>query len=286
MILENKSIIEMLRIYNNAFPSLQTNETIFSERLMLNNGSEVFEHRADDVLAGYSVINDDGILLICVDENYRKRGIGRKLLQLSENHIKRNFNKIRLGSSRNTYLLCGVPMSDSYNSPSFFRKYGYKESWISYDMTIDLETYNRIEELDNKDNNIIIRLGRNDWEDIEKIVRCGDMLDGWGEFYRNASEVLVAELEGEIIGAVIVEPQSSIFSKSLEDAGVFACLGVLEEYRNLGIGMKLCQEALCSLKSSGCKVCHIGYTWLDWWYGKLGAEKYVNYWMGEKVLEI
>ncbi len=39
------------------------------------------------------------------------------------------------------------------------------------------------------------------------------------------------------------------------------------------------------LKEIGCKQCHIGYTWIDWWYGKLGAVKYMNYWKGYKKIK-
>lgn len=278
----NKSIIEMLNIYNKSFPKLQTDEQTFAERLMLGEGSKVFEYRLSGVLVGYSVVNDDGILLLCVDPDYRKQGIGTHLLHKSEEHISKGFDTIHLGYSRNTYLLCGVPMDADCNSHEFFRRNGYSENWISCDMIIDLSTYVRKPELDNNDSNIIIRRRRNDREEIEKTIKCADIIDGWGEYFKAASDVIVAEADGEIIGLVIVEPDSCIFPGSLKGAGTLACLGVLEAYRKHGVGMKLCQEALTTLKESGCNICHIGYTWLDWWYGKLGAKKYISYWMGDK----
>ena len=277
------NIIAMLNIYNRAFPSLQTDEGTFSERLMIDSGSVIFEHREEGILTGYSVVNDDGILLLCVDDNFRRKGIGTELLKISENHIKKNFDKVTLGISRNTYLFCGVPINKDCDSRPFFLKHGYSETGTNFDMVIDLSEYTRIHELDNHDDNIIIRHRRNDKEDIEKSIKCGDVIDGWGAFYKDATDLIVAEADGEIIGAVIADPQHCIFSGSLKDAGTLACLGVIKEYRAHGIGMKLCQEALCSLKNSGCKICHIGYTWLDWWYGKLGATKYISYWMGDKM---
>ena len=63
------NINELLDLYNRSFPNLQTDEKNFIEHLMLNDGSIVFEHREYDILAGYSVINDDGILILCVDES-------------------------------------------------------------------------------------------------------------------------------------------------------------------------------------------------------------------------
>jgi hypothetical protein len=49
--------------------------------------------------------------------------------------------------------------------------------------------------------------------------------------------------------------------------------------------LKLCQDALLELKAAGYKICHIGYTYLDKWYGKLGAELYIYYWIGNKSLD-
>ena len=175
-------------------------------------------------------------------------------------------------------------MSDNYDYHTFFMRRGYLEKWVCFDMVIDLSKYNRIPELDNKDDNIIIRPHRNDRVDIEKIVIFGDTVDKWGQYYKEASDVIVAEFKGEIVGAIIMDPDNCMFPLSLKGAGTIACLGVLKEYREHGIGMKLCQEAFSRLKDAGCKTCHIGYTWLDWWYGKLGAVKYINYWIAEKTI--
>jgi hypothetical protein len=48
--------------------------------------------------------------------------------------------------------------------------------------------------------------------------------------------------------------------------------------------MKLYSKSLFELKNRGFKTCHIGYTYLDSWYGKLGAKKYIDYWIGAKKL--
>lgn len=275
----------MLTLYNRCFPHLQTDELVFSERLLLEKGSIILEHREGGVLVGFSVVNDDAILLLCVDENHRRKGIGTHLLTISEEHIKKDFHEIKLGISRNTYLLCGAPTNDFYDFQSFFQKHGYTEKWVCCDMVIDLNKYKHIPELDNKDNNIIIRRRRNDMEEIENCIKCGNLIDdGWGEIYRDSTELIVAEVQGNIIGAVSVDPSYCMFPVSLKDAGSFGCLGVLKEYREHGIGMKLCQEALLSLKNSGCQTCHIGYTWLDWWYRKLGAITYAKYWIGSKKI--
>lgn len=278
----NIDIEEMLNLYNRSFPSLQTDKRTFMNRLQLDRGSQVFEYRVDSALTGFSVVNEDGVLLLCVDHKFRNQGIGSELLGISEKLIKKDFDKIHLGVSKNTYLLCGVPMSDFSDCHNFFQNRGYTEKWVGFDMVIDLKDYTRNYDLDNQNEDIIISHRACDKLEIERFIKGGDDLGGWVEFYYNASDLIVAEVGGEIIGAVIVEPDFCMFSQSLKGAGSFGCLGVINKYRKHGIGMQLYQEALCSLKDSGCTMCHIGYTWLDWWYGKLGATKYINYWIGEK----
>ena len=274
---------EMLDLYNSIFKDLQTDEDTFSERLKLNKGSVVFEQRDNNLLLGYSVLNYDGILLLCVDKNHRNKGIGSKLLKQSENHIMKNFDKVTLGLSKNTYLFCGVPLGEDYDSQSFFQKRGYSDNGISFDMTIDLSKYSHKQELDSHNDNIIIRRRRKDIEDLEKAKKCGDAIQmGWGDIYKESSDLIVAEVDGEIVGGVIVDPDSCMFTKSIKDAGTIGCVGVTKEYREHGVGMTLSQHAVSSLKDSGCKTCFIGYTYLDKWYGKLGAIKYVDYWKGYK----
>lgn len=277
------NISELLKLYNESFLRLKTTAAIFAERLSINSGSKIITVSSENELFGYSVVNADGILLLCVKKQYRNKGIGSALMKKSENIIKENYQAIKLGASQSGYLLVGVPLDDEQDFHAFFEKRGYHETWVSYDMVIDLRKFIRKPELDNADETVIIRKRLDTDEDRFAAKKCGDAIkEGWGNIYESASNLLVAEKCGEIIGAVTVEPEYCLFPHLLNNAGSFGCLGVREDYQKQGIGMKLCQDALCELKASGCDICHIGYTWLDWWYGKLGAEKFVHYWMGEK----
>lgn len=92
------------------------------------------------------------------------------------------------------------------------------------------------------------------------------------------------KIDNQVIGGIIIQQDECIFNESLKNCGHFGLLWVLPEYRNKGIGTQLCRHALIELKKNGFKMCHIGYTYLDKWYGKLGAKKYINYWIGNKKL--
>ena len=96
--------------------------------------------------------------MLCVDKEYRNRGIGNKLLDDSENYIlEKGYDKVSIGVGDN-YLMPGIPMAtkpydeqlkedkiyddvnnDAYN---FFSKRGYSHSWEDancFDMRADLD---------------------------------------------------------------------------------------------------------------------------------------------------
>jgi predicted N-acetyltransferase YhbS len=109
--------------------------------------------------------------------------------------------------------------------------------------------------------------------------------NGWGEYYKGDSEAIISVKDKEVIGGALVIP-AILFDISLKGTGSFGVIWVLDKYRNKGVGIKLYQKALFELKNKGYKICHIYYTYkpLDLWYGKLGAEKYIEYWIGTKKL--
>jgi GNAT superfamily N-acetyltransferase len=110
--------------------------------------------------------------------------------------------------------------------------------------------------------------------------------EGWGDYYRgDDTEGIIAVKNKEVIGGAIVSP-SFLFDMSLKETGSFGVIWTLEKYENNGIGTKLYQKGLFELKNKGYKICHIYCTYkpLDLWYGKLGAKKYIEYWIGNKKI--
>ncbi|MFR2345171.1 MAG: GNAT family N-acetyltransferase, partial [Acutalibacteraceae bacterium] len=96
--------------------------------------------------------------------------------------------------------------------------------------------------------------------------------------------ILLAEWDGAVIGGCGVSPENCFYTESHPETSAFGPLGVLEAFQNRGVGMRLCQTALDRLKARGIQRVYIGYTWLEDWYGKLGAKRCMAYWMGEKTL--
>ena len=276
---------EMKALYDACFPRLRASQEDFRARLALGADAEVFLaylKTGEPHFIGYAVVYRGALLLLVVAEPFRGLGVGSALLARAEARIFRGHDTVTLGHEGGTYLLTGVP-ADSPGAWDFFVRRGYARSWTACDLTVDLRAYRRRPELCYPGGDVVIR-SRGDTADARGLAKaCGDRIDeGWGDYYANADGVIVAERGGEFIGAVIAGTEERIFSESLPGAGELGCLGVLDEYREKGIGASLCSAALDRLAEAGVACCFIGYTWLDKWYGKFGAVKYVEYVMGEK----
>lgn len=66
--------------------------------------------------------------------------------------------------------------------------------------------------------------------------------------------------------------------------GSVGCVGTIPKKRKLGIGLAMVAKATEELKNHGCDVSWIHFTYLDWWYGRLGYETYLRFWFGYKSL--
>lgn len=109
-----------------------------------HEGNTVLEERdAQGHLIGAAVINKSTILMLCVDKEYRNRGIGSRLLREAEEAMRADgFDKINVGGGFD-YLAPGVPTAKRYYAAEneklypgldeaasdFFTKRGYVHSW-------------------------------------------------------------------------------------------------------------------------------------------------------------
>lgn len=273
------AIQEMLDMYNSSFNLIKTTKKVFIERLLLKSKDTVIFCEYDgNKIIGFSIVNKNAIMLLCVDEKYKGSGIGSQLLQASETEIKKNYDKVNLGCGE-TYLIPGVPVDTKSNYSEWFLTRGYKQTWTSFDMLIDLKTQNYVLE-----NSLTIR--KANAEDLNTIIKVAEEAYGDSEVYKkqNINNVYVAIKDNEIIGLVIIEPNKCLYPLSIKNCGIFGCICIKKEYRKHGYGMELLKYALIELQKQN-DYCHIGYTYLDWWYKKVGATKYIEYTMCEKDLK-
>jgi len=282
----NLDQINMLhKLYNNCFDLLKMTKENFVKRLFWNDCKKIyFLLETDKDIIGYLIIVNNSILLLIVGETYRHKGFGSNLLRKGEQEIKSKYDKIDLVAP--DCFLCGVPFDTKSSYHKWFENRGFIHDWTSFDMTVDLNkfTYKEEDFSCSLGGTIFKKLGRNKDEVMSCYNGANSVEDGWGEYFLGDNiEAIIAVKGRKVIGGVIV-PSFCMFDESLKEAGSFGVIWVLKKYREKGVGMKLYSKSLFDLRDRGFKICHIGYTYLDSWYGKLGAKKYIDYWIGAKKL--
>ena len=296
-------------MFRRNFPFIVRNE---EEALSIINNPEnkIIEVNDNDKLIGVSIINKNTILMLCVDKEYRQRGIGEKLLNDSENYILGNgFDKVSIGVGDN-YLMPGIPMAtkpyeevlkedkiypdvnnDAYN---FFYKRGYIHSWEDancFDMRSDLDNLSfPNESIGDTIDGITYRFANS--SDIPKILECTDDAEkSFSKYYKNEKlydeeskqVVLIATCNNEVCGTLIISIETEA-----PGLGSVGCTTVSHKYRGKHIGVNMVVLGTKYLKSLGLKNGYLGYTYsgLDKMYGYAGYKICVYYAMAQKQLNL
>lgn len=292
---------ELVDIFGRNFPF--TVRSRASVRWILGHeGNTVFEERdAKNRLIGAVVINGGTILMLCVDPQFRRQGIGSGLLKKAEDTIRENgFEKINVGNGFD-YLAPGVPTSKRYfpaeneklypgldeTASDFFTHRGYVHSWDCncFDMRFPLCEYKEGGvkagmEVDG----ITYRFASLD--DKEAVCACMD--DAFAEFtqyyrddalYQEGAGVLIADAGKEVAGALIVGAEDE--EKGIGSVG---CVAVREGWRGRHIAVNLVMAGTKHLKESGFKEAYLSYTYsgLDRMYGYAGYKICVYFMMATK----
>ena len=298
-------IQEVFDIYERNFPFIvRSKETVL--QILNHEENIIIEHRDDqNALIGVSVINQNTILLLCVDKKYRKNGIGTKLLAMSENTIKNNgYDQIILGNGFD-YIMPGVPTSKRYfeaenenlysdideTASNFFTKRGYVHSWNCncFDMRLPLKQFERnAHHVGDTIGNITYRFAT--LNDLQGICTCTDdacqeftKFYQWEELYTpgNNSKVLIAVFHGEVVGTLIVGLEDN--EKHLGSVG---CTTVKPAYQGKHIAVNLVTIGTKYLKDIGVENAYLSYTYtgLDHMYGYAGYKICIYYMMAVKML--
>lgn len=296
---------ELFELYQRNFPFIvRDKETVL--RILNHEGNIILEQRdGQQRLIGASVINQNTILFLCVDMEYRNKGIGGRLLEMSENEVKNNgYNKISVGAGFD-YLMPGVPTAKRYfgavnedlyqgldtAASDFFEKRGYVHSsdCNCFDMRFPLKEFRKDgHSAGDTVDGITYR-----WAipgEMDAVCACTD--DAYPEFtqyYQNKGlydgnggcRVLIAILGGRVTGALIV---------GVEDAdkhlGSIGCTAVRHDYRGKHIAVNLVTAGTKYLKEIGLEEAYLSYTYsgLDYLYGFAGYKICIYYMMAEKGL--
>ena len=227
--------------------------------------------------------------MLCVDKEYRKKGLGTILLNQSEKYILDNgYDKVNIGVGFD-YLMPGVPINDE--NMHFFKRRFYIHSWNNdecFDMDMELKDTICDYNIGDTIKGITYRLAT--INDIEEIQKCTlDAEQSFTEYYMdrnlynidNNQIVLVAEDNGEICGTLMISKETEA-----PNMGSVGCTTTKHNHRGRGIATTMVQIGTKYLKDLGYKYGHLGYTYtgLDKMYGKAGYKVTTKYFMAEKAL--
>lgn len=296
---------ELYELYKRNFLfTVRAKETVM--RILQNKENIILEHRDEaEKLIGVAVVNQNTLLLLCVDAEYRNRGIGDKLLSLSEDTVRDNgFNEIVVGNGFD-YIAPGIPTSRRYcdaenealypgldeNASDFFTKRGYAHSWgcNCFDMRLSLAAFQEPpHSLGDTVEGITYR-----WavpEDMGQVCACtDDAFPDFTVFYQNEelyatgsdTRVLVASSGETIVGTLIVGPEG--IGGGL---GSLGCTTVRHAFRGKHIAVNLVNIGTKHLKDLEFKDAFLGYTYtgLDHMYGYSGYKICAYFMMAQKTL--
>lgn len=296
---------EIFEMYKNNFPYSYREESIVRE--IINNKNNIFikKYNHNKELIGVSIINKNTILMLCVNEKNRNKGIGTYLLNESEKIIKKNgYKEIIVGVGFN-YIIPGIPTSKRFyesenenlyknlndNASNFFEKRGFKHYWDCncFDMILNLNEFDKT----NYNINSVIDGCLYRWadeDDIENVKKCvEDAEPSFTKYYINKKlykkdnnqKVLIAIKNDEIVGAIIVGKE--IEAKEMGSVG---CTTVMKSYRGNHIGVNMTIIATKILKDIGLKCANLNYTYsgMDHLYGYSNYKISCYYMMAKKTL--
>ncbi len=278
---------EVYELFKECFPQFSMPEDIFL-RLLDADNCKFIPYYENEKMIGCAAVCGDCVRLLCVHPDYRGRGIGAKLLRDCEKMISANgFKRAVLGGDSELFIGAVTPeeqWNDMHNL--FFEREGYRAGNGCIEMKMKLSDFD-YGKLDIPACPEDVSFGYIDGGDRESLCRAvNEVSPEWLKYFTPESPVFAAKRGGRVVGFCIVDENAdTIISDGKNNVGVIGCVGVIPEERRHGIGLKMVAEATRDIKSKGCDESFIHYTYLDWWYGRLGYKTFLRYWFGEKVLE-
>lgn len=304
---EAKSVFfkDIATLFRKCFPYIvRDNGTLHN--IVSHEGNRYVEKRNEQgKLIGISVINENTILLLCVDEEYRRKGIGSFLLEESEKIIAENgYAEVKVGVGFD-YLMPGVPTSKRYvpavneqlyegvdeHASDFFEKRGYvhQEDCNIFDMRFCLSEFCREEySVGDTIEGITYRFAT--MEDREAVWKCtDDALKEFTQWYQSdylytsekVPKVLIATQGEEVCGALLVE-----VADGESGLGTVGCTSVRQACRGRKIATNMVTLGTKYLRDIGMKEAYLSYTYsgLDHMYGYAGYRICVYFMMARKTL--
>jgi GNAT superfamily N-acetyltransferase len=239
------------------------------------------------------------IMVLFVAPEEQGRGIGRALLDRALEYLRHGgMHAVQIGG-RVPRFWPGVP-NTMPGALAFFQAQGWTFLDTTYDITQDLRGYRPppgvLERVDGQG----VRLEVAGEPDMPELLAFHDReFPFWTEEYQIAAAfsdfqdfLLARDPNGTLVGSVLMSsPQShpartDVAWKGLlgEDAGSINAVGVAAAEQGRGIGLALMARGSEVLLARGTGICHIGWTTLLDFYGKVGYTPWCAYAMSQHEL--
>lgn len=298
---------ELVSLFRRNFPFIVREEGKVRDILENKECHIIEKYNEEKKLIGAVVIHANTILMLCVDKEYRKQGIGSELLSKAEQALKgAGFDEVTVGAGYD-YLMPGVPTSKRYvdavnerlyegvdaSASEFFEKRGYTHSWDCncFDMRFPLsefvkEEYSVGDTLDG----ICYRFAAE--ADAPEVWNCTDAAyEEFTQYYKNDElyrgegkqnpKVLIATDGDRVVGTLFVNLETEG-----EGLGSVGCTTVKPSHQGRHIGVNMVTIGTKYLKDVGMREAYLGYTYsgLDHMYGYAGYKICIYYMMAKKQL--
>lgn len=280
---------ELYSLYKSCFSGADiVAEDVFEDVLQRNKQANVItETNQSGSLIGAAITVKDVIAAIFVDKDSRGNGIGSKLLDKAEEHIRQQGNKTAVLGGMVIYQ--GAPIAG--DNISFFEKRGYQGEEITVNMAAKLADFDA-SKLDIYPAPDYIRFRYEKPEEHEKLLKAIESVEpNWVQYFSKPSpksriKTLIAEdiRNGAIAGFVTTEPNAATFEHDGLITGSMGCVGVVPEYRRLGIGLRMVADGMQKLKEQRDQAVELTYIVLTDWYSRLGLTICSRQWMAKKKL--
>ncbi len=104
--------------------------------------------------------------------------------------------------------------------------------------------------------------------------------EDWVQYFDAGGRFYCGFANGEIASFCIVGyDEDCVIANDKARIGSVGCVGTVPKYRKQGIGLYMVALATWELKAAGCDKGFIHYTALEKWYGKLGYQSFLSFYM-------
>jgi N-acetylglutamate synthase-like GNAT family acetyltransferase len=247
---------------------------------------------SQETIVGFIALSRDSqdrgsIFAILVHPDHRNERIEGRLLEAATRYLQSLGSvKLRFGGGQ-SYFWPGIPI-DQPHLVQLLEQNGWQLGEQVTDMVADLESSHVPEEITDQiaRSAATLRLARA--SDGPAILQFEEQhfpewltIASWYAKQKDFGNILLAELDGEIVGTDFLTPAGDavfVWRRMLgDDCAAYGAVGVSEAVRGRYIGYALAVRAAEILKEQGAARIFLGWVFSTKWYGRLGFQTWRMY---------